>query len=201
MDLFNENYFINGAESNYINYPDRNYAQLAKDIKEILQLKNTDLVLDYGCATGNLIRYLKNYCICLGTDISDWAINYGREKFNLVEELFFYNKNLITQKTFDYVIMLDVLEHCKIEEINDILFRIKNNPTIKNIVVRIPVTKEGEFDFVLECSRKDKTHIQKQSKKWWMQLFYLFDFEIDYPINKEKIYDSEGVLAWKLRRK
>ena len=86
---------------------------------------------------------------------------------------------------------LDVLEHIEDQELEEILSFI----VAKELVVRIPVTaKEGE-DFVLDVSKKDKTHVQKHSKTWWLHLFNRYGFHLKTVLRHTNIYDSKGVLS------
>ena len=198
MVSFDESYFIGGAESNYINYNDKRYEALALDIKEVARINKSDTVLDYGCATGILVKEMQKYCTCLGTDISLWAIERGLD--NKVPGLYYYDKGLLNLESISCVIFLDVLEHCSNIELRDLFSRIYKNKSIKRLVVRIPVCKENFGYYILECSRKDKTHIQRLTKQSWRNFFNLWEWNRIIPISKNNIYDTEGVIAWKLER-
>lgn len=200
MGSFEKDYFIKSSISNYSDYRQKKYVNLADDIIKTLQLKHGNRIIDYGCAVGQLIVELKKRGItCYGTDISDWAINFGRNIYGLENELFNYFKPLLNIQA-DYVLMLDVLEHCDTKELYDILEKIKENKKLKGILVRIPVCKNEGEDFFLEISRKDKTHIQKHCKLWWKKLFKTFNLCIKKSITEKTIYDSEGVLVWLLEK-
>jgi len=198
LSKFDKSYFIGGAESNYINYPKRKYKQLAKDISKTIKDIKYDNILDFGCATGNLVReFVKMRYSIYGTDISKWAISYGIRKFNLQNNIWLYNNTLLIFSSL--ILMLDVIEHMTLKKIDNFLIKFKKYKGLK-ILVRIPVSAIEGQDFVLNCSKKDKTHIQVHSKTWWRKLFKKYGFEITKVIDEKAIYDSDGVIAWVLTK-
>jgi len=50
-------------------------------------MKTKDVIVDYGCATGVLISSFKKlgFKKLTGTDISYWAIEYGKREFHLTK--------------------------------------------------------------------------------------------------------------------
>jgi 2-polyprenyl-3-methyl-5-hydroxy-6-metoxy-1,4-benzoquinol methylase len=189
---FEKDYYINSNISNYDNYTCKKFSGLFNDLIN-LSINKEDTILDFGCATGGLVNcfYQNGYSI-KGTDISYWAINYGRKQYDLSSEILnHYNRQLL-ECQFNFIFFLDVLEHIPFEELNELLSLIKNT---NKLIVRIPVSKiEGE-NFVLEVSKNDKTHIQIHDKDWWINLFKNHGFINNNIISKEYIYESEGVLA------
>ena len=193
MTTFEEKYFIQSGTSNYIDYRKRKWAKLAEDLISILKIDPQTQLLDFGCATGGLIRELKNRGIVniKGTDISYWAIEYGKQALELTDELEFCNINLLT-KDFDIILFLDVLEH--IPTVGE-LRKLLNLANADRITVRVPISAiEGE-NYVLLVSRNDTTHIQCHTKEWWINLLNECGYKIDTFLNGDAIYDSEGVFA------
>jgi len=187
--MFDKDYYINSKISNYEDYREKKFTGLANDLLPYLRNKE---VLDYGAATGGLVHALREQDInCIGTDISYWAVDYGREHYHLSnKELQFHNVQLL-EHYFDSVLFLDVLEHISEYELNNILKLLK----APQIIVRIPVSLvEGE-DFVLEISKNDKTHIQVHSKQWWLDFFNSAGYCIFEVLSSTNIYDSDGVMA------
>ncbi|KKN02383.1 hypothetical protein LCGC14_1118280 [marine sediment metagenome] len=126
-----------------------------------------------------------------GTDISYWSIDYGKKTYLLGDILEYYNVNLLT-RDLDFLFLLDVLEHIpSVKEIRNFL-KITN---AKKIVVRIPVSKIEGDPFVFAVSRNDITHVQCHTKEWWINLFYLYNFNLIKKFNTLTIHDSEGVFA------
>lgn len=200
-DIYEEKYFIGASRSNYLDYRTKRFSNLADNIIKIFGLNhgsgyNKDFkIIDFGCATGALLNELKNrgFNNIKGTDISNWAIEYGREVYGLEDELEFYNRNLLYEGS-DYIIMLDVLEHLPDYEL-EIILRLTRKGLRRLLLVRIPVSAvEGE-DFVLDVSKNDRTHIQIHSKGWWIEKFNSFGFKFLYSIHMSSIYDSDGVMC------
>lgn len=186
---FEEKYFVKSDISNYRNYKDKKFHGLAEDLKGLLKGKK---VLDFGCATGGLTAALRAEEIdCIGTDISYWAITFGREAYGLPPAVLqFYNRQLLDEP-FDVVLFLDVLEHISTEELHAMFKIIK----AREIIVRIPVALCEGQDYLLEVSRNDKTHIQVHSKGWWRDFFLRHGYEEKGVIAMESIYDAPGVMA------
>jgi len=190
---FEKDYYINSETSNYIDYTNKKFDSLFEDLKRI-PISNDKSILDFGCATGGLVNcfYKNGYSKIKGTDISYWAIDYGRKQYKLSNKILnHYNRQLL-EKPFDFIFFLDVLEHIPLEELNSILSLIKN---INKVIVRLPVSKREGENFVLDVSKNDKTHIQIHNKAWWMRLFRKHGFKKYKILKKNSIYESEGVLA------
>ncbi len=195
-EKFNETYYSSG---NYNNYLERKFDEQADNIINIFNLEKNDKILDYGCALGGLLNALKEkgYENLTGTDISFWAIESGKQKYNL--NLQHYNRNLLTEN-WDVIILLDVLEHVNTEELDKIILLLSRIEIAKGIIIRLPVSKNESEDFVLECSKKDKTHIQCHCKEWWKTKFKEYNFNIDQVITMDTMYESEGVLVRVLKK-
>ncbi len=68
------------------------------------------------------------------------------------------------------------------------------------MIVRIPVA-DSDGNYHLEVSNSDKTHLQRHTKKWWLNLFSSFHLKPKkYFSSNEIIWDSLGVLAVFLTR-
>jgi len=200
MASFDKEYFVGGTESNYKDYPSRKHNNLAKDIIKTLKIKPQDFVLDYGCGTGSLVNELRKKIYSVkGTDISKWAIDYGKRFFELKNNLIHYDKKLLNKEQH-HILMLDVLEHCQDKELDSIFNQLKRNTLNPNILVRIPVAAIEHEDFVLDISKKDKTHIQTHSKCWWHSLFLKKGFDVIKIVREKTIYDSDGVLVWVIKK-
>jgi predicted TPR repeat methyltransferase len=200
---FEQSYFEESYCSNYLKYTDRCYDKLAVALASECSMKTKDVIVDYGCATGTLISSLKKlgFKKLTGTDISYWAIEYGKRQFHLTKELQHYNRNLLLAPK-DWLIVLDVLEHMPTRKELRLTFKLIQTSIIrKGLIVRVPVSAKEKEDFYFEESRKDKTHFQKHCKKWWLKFFASFDFyPLKYFASEPQIWDSTGVLAVLLGR-
>ena len=196
---FEEKYFVGSKESNYTDYRIKKFDGLAEDLIEELNMRPIDRIVDFGCATGALMHSLKckGYYGVSGTDIGIWPINYGRETFGFdYRQLQHYNLNLLNEPK-DWVMMLDVLEHCPDSELDRILGVLSDNLPKKGLVVRIPVSKHEGEDFVLDVSKNDRTHIQIHDKDWWTDLIETTGLIHRMRLSRNNIYDSDGVFcAW-----
>lgn len=173
---------------NYTDYHARQdrYNQLALEITNHLKVHELDQdpILDFGCATGMLIKGLigLGYEEVYGVDVSEWA----------VEQCEAADLNVSTQMNYerDYglTFALDVLEHMTIDQFNTFICRVRT----KVLVFRMPICREGETDYFLECSRADPTHIIRWTRAQWEAEFHKNGF-IPLPINLHTIYNSEGV--------
>lgn len=202
---FDANYYTTNNYGSYLDRGDR-YRHLAAELHERLfgitnLVTRSDQILDYGCATGFLVDGFRKvgYQNVTGYDISDWAVNWGIE-------------NGITGLTSDplempqkpkLMIALDVFEHMKPEQIEDLFDKI--HP--EYLLVRIPLAVENGGKFVLNISEQDPTHITRYTREQWKyslqqymstaeSLFlrktpgtHLFD------INLSHIYDTPGVMC------
>jgi len=199
MKTFEREYFVQSNTGNYKDYRERKFSKLAEDIINILNLKVTDKILDFGCATGGLLFELKKrgFTKIKGTDLSYWAVEYGRKKYGFVnEELQYHNVNLLTIP-FDVLFFLDVLEHVPtVDEIIKFL-------TISNankVVIRVPISKREGEPYVFDVSNNDVTHVQCHTKTWWIELVETCGYELDTFLQGEAIYDSDGVFAGVFRK-
>jgi SAM-dependent methyltransferase len=188
--MYNKDYYINSSISNYQDYTKKKYGSLCDDILS-LGIDKTDRLLDYWCATGALLKeFIERWYEAEGMDISTRAVQYGREVYWLWDKI---KVAKLEEKQYDYVLMLDVLEHIEEKTIDKILDHMVNN-TNKWLIVRLPVCKNEWEDYVFDVSRNDKTHIQRHTKERWTNKFKSH-WLASQPIIKETIYDSEGVLA------
>jgi hypothetical protein len=185
--VFDENYF---KSVNYVDYLSRSerYDKLADEIMTHLKVHDLDRgpILDFGCAVGMLVESLnkKGYKDVYGSDISEWALDQAKSRgLNVTNEPCYGTHHGV-------VFALDVLEHMSVKELDDFLSSIRT----KTLVFRIPIRREQDDDYYLECSRADPTHIICLSKREWKT--YLEEkgyFCLD--LNLHTIYNSTGVYS------
>jgi SAM-dependent methyltransferase len=195
-DLYNEAYFKNSTISNYIDYDERDYSQLAQDIIKNSNIELGYAVLDYGCATGKLLHCLNKYGVnnIFGYDISNWAIEHGKE---LYPELIGKISDTHLPLRTDLIICLDVFEHLTDKEL-DVTLSLFKSLHCREVICRMPICNKSGEDYVLQVSRQDKTHIQRKTKEEWIALFKSKGFNNITKINGKQIYDGEGVLACRM---
>ena len=188
---FEEHYFKDSNISNYRDYVARKYEQCCLDLIS-LGMEKQHRIIDFGCATGALLKEFikRGYINVCGTDVSYWAINYGRTTYGLTDyQIQYYNPNLL-EAGADWIIALDVFEHIGDEELQNILGLIRCD----RLMIRVPISAEEDGPFVLEVSRNDQTHVQCHTKQWWLALFEPFA-RLERRVSLSTIHDSDGVLA------
>lgn len=188
---FEKRYFKDSDISNYRDYAARKYEQCCLDLIG-LGMKKEHRIVDFGCATGALLKEFvkRDYANVCGTDVSYWAVNYGRTTYGLADyQIQYYNPNLL-EAGANWIIALDVFEHIGSEEIQNILELIRCD----KLVMRVPLSAVEGGPYILEVSRNDKTHVQCHTREWWLELFAPY-IKGHTPIAAASIYDAAEVLA------
>lgn len=195
MSKFDEKYF---SSVNYSDYLQRKFDLLAGDIIDEIKADVTDRIIDFGCGYGGLMYELfqANYRNIYGTDISNWAIDYGKKVFpDIADRLQYYNRNLLADEK-NHVLFLDVLEHMPEHEA-EFCLRFAGESLTGFVIARIPISlTEGE-KYVLDVSNNDTTHISCHCREWWLNCFAESGLCFVEDIHKKSIYSSEGVLSGK----
>jgi len=97
--------------SNYDYWKKRNwyyYQNLKKIIREFVPVEKT--VLEIGCGTGDILASVEpKYGI--GADLSPKMIEIAKSKYNGFTNLDFYVSDEIPKRKFDFILMIDVIEH------------------------------------------------------------------------------------------
>jgi len=189
--LFEEPYFKDSLISNYRDYTQKKYNKLCEELISV-GIHPEHTIVDFGCATGALIyEFLqKGYGNVCGTDVSFWAINYGRSTFGLTENQLQYLNYSLLESGADWLICLDVLEHMGDSELQKVLGIIQCD----KLIIRVPVSATEGGPYVLDVSRNDKTHIQCHTKPWWLDLLSPYA-ALEALLRGRDIHDSPGVLA------
>jgi len=173
-DDFNKDYFENGVvtgKSGYTNYqwmPELTI-KLAHNIIKYLGFKDEHEVLDFGCAKGYLVKALRILDIkAYGIDISKYAIEMADSEVRDYLRLADKNSIIPFDKTFDWLITKDVLEHMTEDALDNFLK--VSRKVAKNSFHVIPLGDEKEC-FVIPAYELDVTHVLKKSKDWWINKF------------------------------
>ena len=195
---FERDYFINSKTSNYKDYREKNYDRLASEIIQDAKIEDSDFVLDYGCATGILVNAfrIQGVPFTFGTDISYWAITYGKDKYQ-DNSLDYLTVQYLNDDSFSTVLFLDVLEHIEIDELKE-MFKILKIP---KIIARIPVTEKTGNNYELEVHRKDQTHQLARTKPWWNEFLEFYGYKSTHIFHRDSIYETRGVMCRIYERK
>jgi SAM-dependent methyltransferase len=178
-NLFNKNYYEKGVElgiSGYSNYrwiPEMTLP-LSLSIVDYLKIDKNEILLDYGCAKGFLVKALRILGYkAYGTDISEYAIkNCDNDIEKYVCHLSQFSK--IHHNKFDWIICKDVLEHVSYDDFEDVLnfiFKITDK-----IFIIVPLGKDGKYN--IEEYEIDKTHYIREPVSWWVEKFEKSGFNL-----------------------
>lgn len=161
---YDRDYFENGKETGKSLY--ENYRWMPKETIALadflcLHLSFTidDLVLDYGCAKGYLVRALRQIGVnAWGYDISHYAISQAPEDVKRCVS------TQILDAYFDWVIAKDVFEHLNEAELACELIMLKAD----KLFMAVPLG-DGE-KYIIPEYEKDPTHVIRQPLEWWCNM-------------------------------
>jgi len=96
-------------------------------VLNVIGQTNDASILDIGCFSGTFLSLLEknNFSNQIGVDILEKQIEYANEKYGNTFRKFYHIKNfhsikeITGNKKFDYITLMEVLEHLNIKDIND----------------------------------------------------------------------------------
>ena len=172
---------------NYVDYKSRieKYQRTTLDFISYFGITNKDSILDYGCAMGLLLDGFHQQGISklTGFDISEWAVNNS-----INPNLHLSTDFNILSNLYEYTFALDVFEHMFDSSIDDVLTLLNT----KQLVVRLPVKVEGDEDFFLEVSRRDRSHVNCKTKGQWIDFIESRGYRFEATLTLDSVYDSKG---------
>jgi cyclopropane fatty-acyl-phospholipid synthase-like methyltransferase len=180
-NLFDKTYYEKGVTTGVSGY--ENYRWLPEltlpmcsAIIEYLQLNENDIILDYGCAKGYIVRAFRELGInAYGVDVSEYAISNAdqtiKDFVSLINEK---DQNFYEQNKFSWCISKDVFEHIPYEELNQVLISISKK--CDNLFIIILLGKKGKY--IIPEYENDITHIIRENKEWWENKIINSGFEI-----------------------
>ncbi len=154
-------------------------------------------ILDFGCATGNYSIALTQLGFkCVGVDINKNYIDIAKERG--VESSIIRGTLPFNDKSFDTVIMLEVLEHVK--DLDAVLLEVKRVAR-KNVILTVPdntgykLLREYKiiFDHML-----DNDHVNFFTKDSLTNLLKKY-FSVCIIKEDEPVY-AQGLLPWYVRK-
>jgi SAM-dependent methyltransferase len=179
---YNHDYFERGIEagvscySNYRWMPEFTIP-LCFRIIEYLGIRRSDLLLDFGCAKGYIVKGFRLlYREAYGVDVSEYAISKAPEEI----KQFLYLINSIDEiplqndKKYDWFIAKDVLEHIDYSEIDNILEKIRKSS--KRAFIIVPLGN-GE-NYYIPAYEMDITHKIRENLFWWKNKFESNKFKV-----------------------
>jgi len=173
---FDEIYFQDGKQrgTDYSDYKNgardsKTFRELAYAIRDVFKPRR---VLDVGCATGGIVRWLNEIgCEAHGVDVSEWAVKNAQHpnvRLSSADNLPFDND------FFDLVISCHSLEHLQ-DQLFDQSLREINRVASAFQFHMLPMIGTPPYDGdpceVRLQLQKDPTHHQLHSKDFWIQRF------------------------------
>ena len=150
----------------YVSFNDKPY-EIHKMVYDLIKPHSS--ILDLGCAAGYFARELQQKkCRVVGIDIDPDALQEAQKYCQKVvlANLNTLDRRKLPKQKFDYVLLLDLIEH--LTNFNDLLALIKNNldedsklilstPNIAHVSIRLGLLT-GNFNYT-EYGILDKTHV------------------------------------------
>ena len=177
-NIYNHDYFERGQElgiSGYSNYrwlpemtiPSVHCVISNLGIKESrLDGRKGDTVLDFGCAKGYYVKAFRLLMVdCYGCDVSEYALSCADESVKEYLKLSTKDTIIPFDRTFDWLIAKDVLEHVQYERIDETLREFTRKS--KNQFLVIPLGWNGKY--VIEEYEFDISHIIRENTEWWFR--------------------------------
>ena len=172
-DEYNQDYFERGIElgiSGYHNYrwmPEFTIP-MAMTMIDYLNIRRGDLILDYGCAKGYLVKAFRLlYRQAWGCDISKYALSMCDPDVSPFCHLIGSMKPLGFPRRFNVCIAKDVLEHLDEGEVGAVLEKIGDKSDL--LFAIIPLGKDQCY--VAPINNVDITHKLCCEEEWWEKKF------------------------------
>lgn len=175
------------------------YLTCIEIIKELIKPYNGQLILDVGCGDGRFCYEIKKENVkIIGLDFSQKAINFAKA-FNPEVKFFVQDmENINLPYPFDYVLLIETLEHTAIDRIPYILNKISGILNKDGIlIIVVPTTN-------LKLSKKHYQHFTEKNLSSLLKQYFTVINIIGYSkISYKRIIFSSlqtlGVLISKFR--
>ncbi|MFH1126425.1 MAG: class I SAM-dependent methyltransferase [Candidatus Altiarchaeota archaeon] len=93
-----------------------------REVLSRVKLSGGESILDLGCGPGTLLSLIpKNYSTAVGVDISEKQIEYAKKNFKDASWITGTVKDLKQKPEFDFVFVVEVLEHMPLEQVKSTL--------------------------------------------------------------------------------
>ena len=173
QNIYDKDYYEDGiatGKSCYQNYqwlPEMTI-RMAYNLIKYLGLDERDLILDYGCAKGYLIKALRLLDIqAFGCDISQYAFEKMDPDVKEYCKLISPDLRIPFNEQFDWLITKDVMEHLYEDDLNLMLDQTRRSA--RNMFHIIPLG-DGE-KFRIEAYHNDPSHVHMKNEEWWRTKF------------------------------
>ena len=171
-------------------------------LKLIQGFSNDAAIIDIGCGTGNVLRFLKEegFGNIYGIDISEQQVNNARSKHLNADVIDIFDFLKTNKRKFDLIFVMDVVEHFLKDELFD--FFIGINSILNENGVLIIHTPNGDGLFPNHIIYGDLTHLTIFNPNSLSQILRLTGFkEIEFyetgPTAKN-IFGFVRLFLWKI---
>ena len=165
-------------------------------IAKYLELKETDKVLDFGCAKGFSVYGLRLLGYkAYGVDVSEYAVKKSPEDIRKWLGVIEPQEDLVcAEGGYDWILCKDILEHIPYENIEQQLSVFYRGG--KNLFVIVPIGRNGKY--LIDSYEQDKSHFIKEDMNWWTDKIKNAGFSIARatynlgPFKKNWQFEPEG---------
>lgn len=186
-EVFDADYFLRGVETGKSLYRDYRWlcdltVPMCKAIAAHCGFTPDDLVCDFGCARGYVVKALRLLGYkAFGIDVSSWAIE------NCDPEVVPYVSRTAEVQDCDWVIAKDVLEH--VEDVKAVAGKMLDR-TRKGIFVVVPLATEVGMPYDVAEYEADCTHKHRMPLHDWMRLFIRSGWSVEARYRLEGVKDN-----------
>jgi SAM-dependent methyltransferase len=197
-DIYDRDYFENGPQagvscySNYRWLPEKTLMVVMAYI-DYLNIPRGASVLDFGCAKGYYVKAFRMLAReAWGCDVSKYALGESDNDTGPFLEECGPEENVIPfDRTFNYIISKDVLEHLEIDQVVNFLESAKTCKPRKLFII-VPLASKGKY--VIPEDELDITHKIRLDKQGWIELLTSTGWLLDnFTYRIEGIKDHQSV--------
>jgi len=168
--MYDEDYFEHGEKNGVSLYTDYRWLPeltipMAARMLEYLSIRDTDTVLDFGCAKGFLVYAMRLLGReAYGYDISKYAWAHAHPP---VAARIHNDLDLTFDHPCDWVVCKDVLEHVEKADLVPLLSQLRSTISRGFFVVPLGDGKR----YCIPDYEKDATHVIREPMEWWAEQF------------------------------
>jgi SAM-dependent methyltransferase len=166
-NFFDEDYYERGLESGKSFYENFRWIPeltipFAMTMIDFLHIQRHQLILDYGCAKGYLVKAFRLLGReAWGVDISEYALKNVDESV----KPFCHLPEKLESLHFDFCIAKDVFEHISVPKLREIMINLNSN----KLFAIIPLGENNSYYAMV--NNLDKSHIVCETADWWKDFF------------------------------
>lgn len=142
---------------------EKNISSMANRISQVLNLKDSDVILDIGAGDGRIDEYLKGKCKkILGFDFSASKV---REAKNRNPECSYWNQSFLdkvqVKENIDKIFSFSVMQYCKPEDVKEFLTHQINICSQKTTIIHMDVPDKSKAKYFYKDFSQDLVELYK----------------------------------------